>query len=143
MMFRMCQTPKLQKALVESWQRVELKTLRDLRVVMLTNPQLKQLPVRGRKDSLREDELIHTPRPQYPSTRTWAKYLYDHIPDLDGLAWRPRLGGEGTAYVFFGGRCDSSDFQVVGPVVDLSSPTEYPRIKAVADGANIKIIDGR
>jgi RES domain len=134
--------PEIPRTQVEAWQRVELKAVRELRVVMLTNPQLRQLPVRGRKESLREDELIHTPRPQYPKTRTWAKYLYDHIPDLDGLAWRPRLGGEGVAYVFFGGRCDASDFQIVGPVVDLSSPTEYARIKAVADGANITIING-
>jgi hypothetical protein len=66
--------PEIAKSLVESWQRAVLKTLRDLGVVMLTNPQLKQLPVRGRKESLREDELIHTPRPQYPSTRTWASF---------------------------------------------------------------------
>lgn len=37
--------------------------------------------------------------------RSWAKLLYDHIPGLEGLAWRPRVAGQGEAYVFLGDRC--------------------------------------
>jgi hypothetical protein len=35
-------------------------------VVRLTNPWLRQLKVPGRTESLREDELIHSPASQYP-----------------------------------------------------------------------------
>jgi hypothetical protein len=110
---------------------------------MLTNPQLRQLHVPRRQESLREDELIHTQASQYPRTRTWAKFLYDHVPALDGLAWRPRLGGQGTAYMFFGDRCDPTHFEIVGVPTDLDSAAEYAKIKAVTTASNIRIIDGR
>jgi hypothetical protein len=132
-------TPEIMRSQVETWEYFELRTLRGLRVVRLANPQLRQLKVRGRRESLREDELIHSPASQYPATRTWAKLLHDHIPDLDGLAWRPRLAGQGEAYVFFGDRCGAGDFAVVTAPTPLTSPTEYAKIKTVADAANITI----
>lgn len=137
------QTPEITRSQVETWERLELVAVRELRVVLLTNPQLRQLAVPRRKESLREDELIHSPGSQYPATRTWAKLLHDHIPGLEGLAWRPRLAGQGEAYVFFGDRCAESDFAVVGAPTGLTSPTEYARIKAVADAANITIRSGK
>jgi len=124
---------------VETWEYFELQTLRDLRVVRLANPQLRQLKVPRRRESLREDEVIHSPASQYPATRTWAKLLHDHIPDLDGLAWRPRLAGNGEAYVFFGDRCGAGDFAIVATPTPLTSPAEFGKIKTVADAANIMI----
>jgi hypothetical protein len=124
---------------VETWEYFELRTLRDLRVVGLTNPQLRQLKVPRRRESLREDELIHSPASQYPATRTWAKLLHDHIAGLDGLGWRPRLASNGEAYVFFGDRCGAGDFAVITAPKPLTSTTEYGKIKAVADSANITI----
>lgn len=136
-------SPEFARSRVLIWQYVQLRTRRELRIVMLTNPQLRQLHVPRRPESLREDELIHTQASQYPRTRTWAKFLYDHVPALDGLAWRPRLGGQGTAYMFFGDRCDPADFEIVGVPTDLYSAAEYAKIKAVATASNIRIIDGR
>ena len=133
------QTPEIMRSQVETWEYYELQTMRDLRVVLLTNPQLRQLKVPRRKESLREDELIHSPASQYPAARTWAKLLHDNIPGLEGLAWRPRLAGQAEAYVFFGDRCGAGDFEVVSTPTPLTSPTEYARIKKVADDANITI----
>jgi|SRR5208282_1571333 len=133
------QTPAITRSQVETWEYFDLRTLRDLRVVRLANPQLRQLKVPRRRESLREDELIHSPASQYPATRTWAKLLHDQIPGLDGLAWRPRLAGQGEAYIFFGDRCGAADFAVVTAPTPLTSPTEYGKIKAVADAANITI----
>lgn len=133
------QTPEIMRSQVETWEYFELRTLRDLKLVRLTNPKLRQLKVSGRTESLREDELIHSPGSQYPATRTWAKLLHDHVPGLDGLAWRPRLAGSGEAYVFFGDRCGAADFEVVGVPTVLKLPKEYAKIKAVADAANITI----
>jgi hypothetical protein len=41
--------------------------------------------------------------------------------------------------MFFGDRCGAGDFAVVAAPTPLISPTEYGRIKAVADSANITI----
>jgi hypothetical protein len=136
-------SPEFSRSRVLQWQYVQLKTQRELRIVMLTNPQLRQLHVPRRQESLREDELIHTPASQYPRTRTWAKFLYDNIPALDGLAWRPRLGGQGTAYIFFGDRCNPADFEIAAVPTDLDSAAEYAKIQVVATAAHIRIIDGR
>jgi hypothetical protein len=136
-------SPEISRSQVLTWQYLQLKTTRELRVVMLTNPQLRQLRVPRRIGSLREDELIHTEASQYPRTRTWAKFLHDNIPMLDGLAWRPRLGGQGIAYVFFGDRCNAVDFLIGGSPTNLDSAIEYAKIQAVAAAANIRIIDGR
>lgn len=38
----------------------------------------------------------------YLHTRTWARHLHDNLAAIDGLAWRPRLGGTGISYVFLG-----------------------------------------
>ena len=133
------QTPEIMRSQVETWEYFTLQTLRDLRVVRLTNPHLRQLKVSRRTESLREDELIQSPASQYPAARTWAKLLHDHIPGLDGLAWRPRLAGQGEAYVFFGDRCGTNDFAVLSTPTPLTSATEYRKIKAVADSANITI----
>ena len=83
----------------------ELVVNADLVVVELTNPQLRQLAIARRRTSLKEEELIHTPPSQYPHTRTWARFLHDSLPSLQGLCWRPRLGGAGLAYMLFGDRC--------------------------------------
>lgn len=135
-------SPEIPRSLVLTWQYVRLKTDRGLQVLRLTNPQLRQLHVPRRSVSLREDELIHTEASQYPRTRSWAKFLHDNMPTLDGLAWRPRLGGQGTAYMFFGDRCNAADFLIQGSPIDLEPAAEYARIQAVAKSANIRIIDG-
>ena len=45
--------------------------------------------------------------------------------------------------MFFGDRCDATDFAVVGAPITLNSPTEFGRIKAVADAASFSIKNGR
>jgi hypothetical protein len=62
----------------------ELVVNDDLVVVELTNPQLRQLAIARRRTSLKEEELIHTPPSQYPHTRTWARFLHDSLPALQG-----------------------------------------------------------
>ena len=132
-------SPEVMRSQVETWEYFELRTERALRVVELTNPQLRQLKVPGRVESLRRDELVDSPPSQYPATRTWAKLLHDHIPGLEGLAWKPRLAGKDWSYVFFGDRCGPDDFTVVRSPISLTGPKEYSRIKAIADMANITI----
>jgi hypothetical protein len=74
-----------------------LRVLRPLKIFELVNPQLRQVTVPGRAESLAEMEIIHTKAAEYPATRAWARYFHHHLPHLEGLAWRPRLGGEWLA----------------------------------------------
>jgi RES domain len=118
----------------------ELAVNEDLVVLELTNPQLRQLAIPHRRASLKEDELIHTPPSRYPHTRTWARFLHDSLPALQGLCWRPRLGGTGLAYMFFGDRCSSGALTVTSGPIDIDSGSGFVEVFAIAQAANIKII---
>jgi len=117
------------------------KVTRPLRVLELVNSQLRQVTVPGRSESLTEAEIIHSDPMQYPVTRRWAQYLYNSFPDLHGFAWRPRLGGEGLAYVFFGDRIGAATaFEVEAPPVPISTGSGYDLIREIAADAYIELV---
>lgn len=134
-------SPTYLRSQLSDWRYSHLETLRDLTVLDLTNPHLRQLSVPGRSISLTEGELIHTPASEYPNTRTWARFLHESLPILDGLAWRPRLGGIGWAYIFFGDRCGTGALQS-GPIaIEVSSGPGFLELDEIAKLASIRIID--
>jgi RES domain len=114
---------------------------RAIKVLRLVNNQLKQFAVPGRPTSLMEDELIHTLPEQYPATRSWANYFHQSLPDIAGLAWHPRLGSEGTAYVFFGDRMTVADFGSPTAPVRLNAGEGRKLIEQIAKDSYIQIID--
>jgi hypothetical protein len=104
------------------------------------NPQLRQLIVLSRGSSITESELVHTLSSEYPHTRTWAQFLHDSIPGIDGLAWRPRLGGTGISYALFGDRCDGQ-LEIQGAPISANSAAGLGKIRSIAKWANISIVD--
>ncbi len=118
----------------------ELKVQNDLFVLELTNPQLRQLAVPSRRSSIQESELIHTPPSEYPNTRTWARFLHSSLPTLNGISWRPRLGGTGLAFMFFGDRCPAGALTVQSGPIDIYAGAGFLRVFHVARSANITII---
>lgn len=134
-------SPEFPRSHLNVWFYSKMILIKDLTIVELINPNLRQLSVPGRASSLGEGELIHSESDQYPNTRTWARFLHSKISDLQGLAWRPRLGGHGMAYIFFGDRCKSADFEIQSGPIALGSGSGLRSIKAVATFANIRIID--
>jgi hypothetical protein len=114
---------------------------RAIKVLLLVNNQLKQVSVPGRTTSLLEDEIIHTLPDQYPATRGWANYFHQSLPDIAGLAWHPRLGGEGTSYVFFGDRMTVSDFGSPCASLKIGSGEGRELIEQIAKDSHIDIID--
>ena len=119
----------------------ELTVNDDLIVIELMNPQLRQLAVAGRRASLNEAELIHTSPHEYKNTRTWARFLHASLPTLQALCWRPRLGGTGLAYMLFGDRCVSGALTLTAGPIDIDSAAGFVKVFAIAQSANIKIID--
>jgi hypothetical protein len=134
-------SPRYLRSQLATWRYSELELKRDLEVFELTNPNLRQLVVRGRPMSLVEAELIHSQNDQYPNTRTWARLLYLQVTTLHGLGWRPRLGGEGTSYVLFGSRCHSTDLGILSGPTSIESGHGFDRILEVAVRASIRIVN--
>lgn len=122
------------------WSYSKLRTKRKLMLLKLVNPRIRPLLVPGRSSSITESELVHTPPGEYPHTRTWARYLHDSLPSIDGLAWRPRLGGTGTAYVLFGDRC-GGELEIDAPAIPISSGPGLGKISRIARDAGIVLID--
>jgi hypothetical protein len=116
---------------------------RALTVFELVNPQLRQVPVDGRVESLNEGELISSSPKNYPTTRAWARHFHRNLPVVEGLAWRPRLGGEGMSYVFFDGRASSNDFDLTEDAVAIDDGPGRVLIERIAKGASIKLIGTR
>jgi hypothetical protein len=120
--------------------RLSLK--RRLLVLELLNSQLRQVPVPGRDESLLESEIIHSSPVQYPITRRWAQHFFSSLPSLQGLAWRPRLGGQGTSYVFFGQRISpSTDLEPNGPPIPIETGVGRALIEQIAADAHIVLVN--
>ena len=117
----------------------ELVVNDDLVVVELTNPQLRQLAIARRRTSVKEEELIHTPPSQYPHTRTWARFLHDSLPSLQGLCWRPGSAAPGWRTCSSGIAAPGSSHCHLGPT-DVDSGSGFVKVFAIAQSANIKII---
>jgi len=62
------------------------------------------------------------------------------LPTIDGLAWRPRLGGTGTAYVFFGDRC-GGEFDIAASAIPIATGPGLGKISAIARAAGIVLIE--
>lgn len=133
-------SPKYPRSRLRDWSYSRLETTRDLLLFELVNPKLRQLDVPGRTISITESELIHTPPAEYPHTRTWAQFLHGNIPNLDGLLWRPRLGGHGRAFVLFGDRCKGG-LKVTSSPVSIGTGQGFARVHQIAHTASIEIID--
>ena len=69
-----------------------------------------------------------------------ARHFHCSIKTLEGLVWRPRLGGEGVAYVFFGDRVSSSYFKLTEDRTRIHVEPGRSLISGIAAAAHIKII---
>lgn len=134
-------SPKYVRSRLNDWSYSKLETTRDLRLFELVNPRLRQLNVPGRTISITESELVHTPPSEYPHTRTWAQFLHRNLSTLDGLLWRPRLGGHGRAFVLFGDRCKKGDFKVISTPAAVVTGRGFAMVNRIAHSASIVIID--
>ncbi|HLW84654.1 MAG TPA: RES family NAD+ phosphorylase [Candidatus Sulfotelmatobacter sp.] len=122
------------------WSYSELEVTRDLVLLELINPRLRQFLVPGHTESITESELIHTPPSEYPHTRTWAQSFHAAAPNLDGLTWRPRLAGTGTSFVFFGDRFKNGDLQIHSSPTPTAIGDGFLEIYGIAMRAHIKIV---
>jgi hypothetical protein len=72
-----------------------LRVRRPLKILELVNPQLRQVVVPGRAESLAERELIHTSRwtAPPPDGRDARKSLWERVLHFDGFLSSPTGGG--------------------------------------------------
>jgi hypothetical protein len=132
--------PDFPSSKLKSYGLSRFESTRKIDVLLLINSQLRQVSVPGRSLSLQEDEIIHSLPDQYPTTRAWAQHFHRSIKDIDGLAWRPRLGGEGESYVLFGPRFNATDFTMVDDRIHIFAGPGRVLIDSIAAEAHIHIV---
>ncbi len=134
-------SPTYPKMRLAEWCYSRLELKRELTLLALTNPRIRQLAVPGRSSSIQEGELVHSPPSEYPNTRSWAQFLHASVPQLDGLAWRPRLGGTGQAYIFFGDRGALTNLEVESGPTSVASGAGFLELIRIAQSTSIQIVD--
>ena len=84
----------------------ELRTKRTLNLVELRNPTLNNW-------GIEQVELIGSRSKLYHKTVLWAEAIYNNFPQAEGLIWTSRQCDPDDAILFFGGRIDEDDFEMI------------------------------
>ena len=84
----------------------EIRTKRTLKLVELRNPTLNNW-------GIEQVALIGSDRELYHKTALWAAAIYNDFPEAEGLIWTSRQCDPDDAMLFFGGRVDEDDFELI------------------------------
>lgn len=112
----------------------ELRLKRALKLGALFVPDLKSL-------GLKRSQLIDATAKWYVQTARWAEAIHEQYKDLEGLVWTSRQCDPDTAYLFFGDRVSSHDFEVTpSPASITHSATLLASLRKFGLRAGITII---
>ncbi len=84
----------------------KFRVKRTLNLVGLRNPPLN-------KWGIKQTELIGSDAELYHKTALWAAAIYNNFPEADGLIWTSRQCDPDDAMLFFGGRVNEDDFELI------------------------------
>ena len=84
----------------------ELRTKRTIKLVELRNPLLNNW-------GIEQAQLIGSDAELYHKTARWAAAIYNNFPEAEGLIWTSRQCDPDDAILFFGGRVEASDFELI------------------------------
>ena len=84
----------------------KFRVKRTLNLVGLRNPSLS-------KWGIKQTDLIGSSSKLYLETALWAAAIYNDFPEAEGLIWTSRQCDPDDAILFFGGRVEASDFELI------------------------------
>ena len=84
----------------------KFRVKRTLNLVGLRNPSLNNW-------GIKQTDLIGSSSKLYLETALWAAAIYNDFPQADGLIWTSRQCDPDDAILFFGGRVEASDFELI------------------------------
>lgn len=94
------------KTLVQSRAHGRLKVLRRVRLASLRGPDLQRWRIS-------RTSLLATSPKLYVHTAAWARAIHHQFSNVEGLIWTSNQCDPDTAYLFFGDRINSADFQIM------------------------------
>lgn len=99
-----CKT--VRRTLIQNRAHSRLRILRGLCLASLRGPDLRQWDIS-------RNSLIATSPKLYRNTARWAEAIHHQFPDIEGLLWTSNQCDPDTAYIFFGDRVFSEDFELL------------------------------
>lgn len=120
-----------------SWHLSEFELLAPVSVMRLSNASLRQVVVPHRTYSLTQAELIQSEPTYYPSTRAWARALFEALPAMQGFRYTSRLA-DAISLVLYGERGVS--IKATGSPIPLADPAVWSKVQAAADLSHIDIV---
>lgn len=110
----------------------KLKTKRDLTLVPLFEPELKNW-------NITRTQLIDTLPATYEETVRWAQATHAADQSAQGMIWTSRQCDPDQAMVFFEGRVNKDDFEILETKFVSSTPALLESIREVGKRAGITI----
>ena len=121
------------KTLVQSRAHGRLQVLRDLRLASLRGPDL-------RRWRISRNALITTSSNRYRDTAQWAKAVHHQFPHVEGLLWTSNQCDPDTAYLFFGDRVASTDFNILHARDGMADATFLADVRQAGRRGGISIV---
>ena len=121
------------KTLVQSRAHGRLQVLRDLRLASLRGPDL-------RRWRISRNALITTSSNRYRATAQWAKAVHHQFPHVEGLLWTSNQCDPDTAYLFFGDRVASTDFNILHARDGMADATFLADVRQAGRRGGISIV---
>ena len=84
----------------------KFRVKRTLNLVGLRNPSLNNW-------GIKQTDLIGSSSKLYRETALWAAAIYNDFPQAEGLIWTSRQCDPDDAILFFGGRVNEDDFELI------------------------------
>lgn len=120
------------KIMVTERSHSELKLTRGFELVMLHAADLS-------KWKIRRQNLIGSSPKLYGKTAEWATAIHHQFLNADGLVWTSNLCDPAVAYLFFGDRVQSEDFEITQTRPGKTDKTFLRDVRKAGQRADIKI----
>lgn len=120
------------RTLVQSRAHAQLEVLRDLDLASLRGPDL-------RRWRISRNSLIASSPNLYPATASWARAIHHQFSQVQGLIWTSNQCDPDTAYLFFGDRVASKDFQIIHARDGLVDPGFLADVRRAGRRSGISI----
>jgi len=123
---------RIPKNKVEDSAQGRLEVIRDLTLASLREPDLKHWHIK-------RSQLIAAAPKSYAGTAEWAQAIHFQFPNLEGLEWTSNQCDPATAYLFFGDRVQSGDFNVIYARNGLIDPSFLYDVVRIGNRSDIRI----
>lgn len=123
---------RVRRCQVEDRAEASHRVLRDIKLVSLRQPDLKKWRI------TREELILSLPN-LFLETAAWAEAIFKQFKEAEGLEWTSNQCDNDTAYLFFGGRVNDCDIEVISMRDGKIDSSFLADVKRIGNRSDIQI----